>query len=181
MKATRMGLVLCGLVVNATGMPPAAIAQEPSSMQMADALAVPNLRRPNDRILSGGQPGPEAWRRLAANGVTTVINLRPAAEMNGRNEASEVTAEGMSYLEIPVSGAVDITTANGTALWRAIHDAPGAVLVHCASGNRVGALLAIGAAREGGMAKREALEFGKSAGLSNAEPRVREVLKRPAE
>ena len=181
MKAMGMGLILCGLIVTATGMPPAAIAQEPGSMQKTDTLGVPNLRRPNDRILTGGQPDSEAWGRLAADGVATVINLRPAAEMSGRDEASEVTAEGMSYLEIPVLGAADITIANGAALWRAIHDAPGPVLVHCASGNRVGALLAIGAAHEGGMAKREALEFGKSAGLSNAEPRVREVLQLPAD
>lgn len=150
-------------------------------MQTTDMLGVPNLRRPNDRILTGGQPDPGAWGRLAAEGITTVINLRPVAEMSGRDEAAEVAGAGMSYLEIPVSGPADITHTNAAALWRAIHDAPGPVLVHCASGNRVGALLAIGAAHDGGMGEREALEFGKSAGLSNAEPRVREVLRLPAE
>lgn len=181
MKAARMGRLLCGLVVIATVLSPIAVAQHPGSTQMIDTADIPNLRRPNERILSGGQPGADAWRRLAAQGVTTVINLRPAAEMNGRNEAAEVTAAGMSYLELPVSGAADITIANGAALWHAVEGAPGPVLVHCASGNRVGALLAIGAANGGGMDKREALEFGKAAGLSNAEPRVREVLQQPRE
>lgn len=180
MKAAQMGRLLCGLVVIATVLLPIAVAQHPGSTQMIDTADIPNLRRPNERILSGGQPGADAWRRLAAQGFTTVINLRPA-EMNGRNEAAEVTAAGMSYLELPVSGAADITIANGAALWHAVEGAPGPVLVHCASGNRVGALLAIGAANGGGMDKREALEFGKAAGLSNAEPRVREVLQQPRE
>ena len=55
----------------------------------------------------------------------------------------------------------------------------GAVLVHCASGNRVGALIAIGAAKAGGMAPEAALELGKAAGLTSAEPRVRELLQLP--
>jgi uncharacterized protein (TIGR01244 family) len=177
MKATWMGRLLCGLIIAAIGMPMAS-AQESGPMPMID---VPNLKRPSQRILTAGQPDAEAWHRLAAQGVTTVINLCPASEMDGRDEGAEVAAAGLLYMQVPVSGAADITIPNSAALWRAIQEAPGPVLVHCASGNRVGALLAIGAANEGGMDKREALEFGKAAGLANAEPRVREVLQLPRE
>lgn len=140
---------------------------------------VPNLRQPSERLLTGGQPEAAAWKHLAADGVTTVINLRPADEMAGRDEAAEVAAAGMSYRQIPVAGAAGVTAENADALWSAIAQAPGKVLVHCASGNRVGALLALGAAQEGGMDPQQALQFGKDAGLTGAEPRVREVLGLP--
>jgi len=140
---------------------------------------VPNLRQPDDRLLTGGQPEAAAWKHLAAGGVTTVINLRPADEMAGRDEAAEVAAAGMSYRQIPVNGAAGITSENAAALWTAIAQAPGKVLVHCASGNRVGALLALGAAQQGGLDGEQALQLGKDAGLAGAEPRVRELLGLP--
>lgn len=153
---------------------PAAPTASDNSMQPP----VPNLRQPNERLLTGGQPEAAAWTHLAADGVTTVINLRPADEMSGRDEAAEVAAAGMSYRQIPVAGAAGVTAEHAAALWSAIAQSPGKVLVHCASGNRVGALLALGAA-QGGMDPQQALQFGKDAGLAGAEPRVREMLRLP--
>jgi uncharacterized protein (TIGR01244 family) len=140
---------------------------------------VPNLRQPTERLMTGGQPDAAAWKHLADEGVTTVINLRPADEMAGRDEAAEVVAAGMAYRQIPVAGAAGLTVENANALWTAIEQAPGKVLVHCASGNRVGALLALGAAEEGGMDAQRALQFGKDSGLTGAESRVRELLGLP--
>jgi uncharacterized protein (TIGR01244 family) len=140
---------------------------------------VPNLRQPTERLMTGGQPDAAAWKHLADEGVTTVINLRPADEMAGRDEAAEVVAAGLAYRQIPVAGAAGLTAENANALWTAIEQAPGKVLVHCASGNRVGALLALGAAEEGGMDAQRALQFGKDSGLTGAESRVRELLGLP--
>ena len=50
------------------------------------------------------------------------------------------------------------------------------MLVHCASGNRVGGLLALMQARSGGMTTEQALEFGRKAGMVGTEARVRELL-----
>ena len=116
---------------------------------------------------------------MAAAGVGTVINLRPDAELAGRDEAAEVRAAGMAYHQIPVAGADGLTAENADRLWALLKDAKGPVVVHCASGNRVGALLSIGAWRQGGMSPRQALEFGKAAGLGSLEPRVRELLHLP--
>jgi len=41
------------------------------------------------------------------------------------------------------------------------------VLVHCASANRAGALLALAAAQHGAMTPVDALAFGRAAGLSS--------------
>lgn len=178
----------CALAVGACAHGPGATAQVPDPVADgavdaagADEGLVPGLRRPRPGLLSGGQPGPEAWSELAAQGVTTVINLRTAEEMDGRDAAAEVEAAGMTYHGLPISGVGDLDAENAAALWRLVEAAPGPVLVHCASGNRVGALLALGAAQEGGMPPEQALEFGRSAGLASPrlEPQVRERLGLP--
>lgn len=146
---------------------------------MSLSSLVPGFKQPTPTLVTGGQPEAGAWPVAAAQGVTTVINLRPDSELGERDEAGEVTGAGLAYRQLPVDGAGDITEANARTLWQWIQDAPGTVLVHCGSGNRVGALLAIGAAREGGMAPEAAIAYGKSAGLGSAEPKVREVLGLP--
>ena len=147
--------------------------------RIADA-GITNLQQPRPGLHTGGQPQATAWESMAAQGVRTVINLRPDAELGARDEAAEVRAAGMVYRQIPVAGVADITVDNASRLWTLLAATPGSIVVHCSSGNRVGALLAIGAATRGGMDTEAAIAFGKSAGLGSAEARVREVLAAPA-
>jgi uncharacterized protein (TIGR01244 family) len=140
---------------------------------------VPQLRVPRAGLVTGGQPAMDAWRDLRAAGVTRVINLRPASELGSRDEAAEVHASGMNFVQIDVAGPDDLTADNATLLWQALQGDAGSVLVHCASGNRAGALLALAAAQVGGMSPQAALEFGKAAGLTKLEPVVRERLQLP--
>ena len=135
--------------------------------------------RPHEGLLTGGQPAASDWAALKAQGVTTIVNLRPRAETPDRDEAAEVAAAGMAYVELPIAGADDITPDNARRLWTLLKLSPASVLVHCASGNRVGALLALGAARSGGVPADTALEFGRSAGLRGLAPVVRERLGLP--
>lgn len=138
-----------------------------TSAAVADADAVPSLRTPgNGLLLTAAQPGPGAWRVLAEQGVVAVVNLRPDDEQPGRDERAEVTAAGMAYHQVPVAGADGLTDDNAAKLWALVSAAPGKVLVHCASGNRAGALLALGAANAGAMSPEQALAFGQSAGLT---------------
>ena len=148
----------------------------PDASEMTLQATVPNFRRPREHLITGGQPEASAWSTLSAQGVTTVINLRPQGEMGERDEASEVTRAGMVYRQIPVADAGDITEAKARELWTLLQQNKGDVLVHCSSGNRVGALLAVGAATAGGMAPEAALDLGRRAGLRAAEPRVQELL-----
>ena len=140
------------------------------------AAAIAGFQQPRPGLHTGGQPAATAWKSIAAQGVTTIINLRPAAELGGRDEAAEVRDAGMAYRQIPVAGPADITLANAARLWSALAQTPGATGVHCSSGNRVGALLALGAATQGGLDTESAIAFGRAAGLGSAEARVREVL-----
>ena len=158
---------------------PVAQAAPPQAMLPQTTVSGVLLHHPRPGLYTSAQPGAGDWMRLPALGIDTVINLRPQAEMHGRDEAAEVRAAGLAYVNIPVAGADAITPENARALRQALAAVRGNVLVHCASGNRVGALLALGAARSGGVPADAALEFGRSAGLRGLAPVVRERLGLP--
>ena len=137
---------------------------------------VPQFKQPRPGLITGGQPEATAWAALAAAGVTTVVNLRADLEMPERNEALEVASAGLTYVNVPVAGADTLKPDQAAALWQALEASPGPVLVHCGTGNRCGALLALVEAWHRGGSSREALDFGRRAGLSGLEPVVRGIL-----
>lgn len=169
-----MGAML--LFTGCANTPAAGAAALPQSAPLPDAFG---LHQPRAGLFTGGPPQAEAWPKIAASGVSTVIDLRMPTEKGEGAEAEKVRALGMAYEELPIAGAAAITGENATRLWQLLSQANGPVVLHCASGNRVGALLSIGAWQQGGMSPRQALEFGKAAGLGSLEPRVRELLRLP--
>ena len=152
-----------------------ALAAAGAQAQQALATSVP-LLQPLPGLYTAGQPAPTDWAAIKALGVRTVVNLRTEGEMQGRDEAAEVRAAGMRYVSIPVAGAAGIDAARADALAAVLRDARGPVLVHCASGNRAGGLLALEQARTGAMTAEQALAFGRSAGMTSTEARLRSLL-----
>jgi uncharacterized protein (TIGR01244 family) len=140
-------------------------------------LEIPNCCTPSDTLCTGGFPPPEQLREAQRRGIRTVINLRPHAEHSEFDEAAFVASLGMTYVNIPVAGPADLTKANAQRLAEALKtacDMP--TLVHCASGNRVGALFAVKARFLDGQGIEEALAIGRSTGLKAMEPAVRQIL-----
>lgn len=139
------------------------------------------LMQPLPGLFTAGQPATRDWAAIKADGIRTVINLRTPGELKDRDEAAEVRAAGLRYLEIPVAGADSINLVNAVTLHAALAPAHGGgVLVHCASGNRAGALLALEQQAFDGVAPERALEFGQAAGLTTLEPVVRARLGLPS-
>lgn len=135
------------------------------------------LLQPLPGLYTAGQPAASDWAAIKARGVRTVVNLRAPGELKDRDEAAEVHAAGLRYVEIPVSGAEGINPANARALHAALAPAHGGgVLVHCASGNRAGALLALEQREGDGVAAQRALDIGKSGGVTGLEGRLRQAL-----
>ncbi len=142
---------------------------------MSSELDIPFLFQPRPDLLCAGQPDEAGFRAAVASGVHGVVNLRPAAEMEW-DEAALLASLGVDYLQIPVAGPADLSQDNARTLnaWMQAH-AGQKVLVHCASSNRVGALLALGAFLQGSSAD-EALQLGRAAGLTRMEPLVQNLL-----
>jgi len=141
-------------------------------------INLPNAKQPSPGLLTGGQPTEADLRAAAAARYKTVINLRPSSEMAGIEESGEVESLGMHFISIPIGGAADLTEENARRLDRAIATSESMpVIIHCASGNRVGALLALRANLIQGKSASEALAFGKAAGLTTLEDAVKQRLK----
>ena len=129
-------------------------------------------------LCTGGRPAPEHLAKAADLGVKVVVNLCPPAESPGFDEAAVVASLGMSYVNIPVAGAGDLTPANVALLAAALegHGEQHRAMLHCASGNRVGAMLALKAKQIDGKSTAEALDIGRAAGLKGLEPVVMQLL-----
>jgi uncharacterized protein (TIGR01244 family) len=139
---------------------------------------IPNACTPGTGLCTGGRPSPAHLAHAAELGVKVVVNLCPAAESPGFDEAAVVAGLGMNYVNIPVAGAGDLTPANVALLAAALdgHGADRRTLLHCASGNRVGAMLALKAKQVDGKTAAEALDIGRAAGLTALEPVVAQLL-----
>lgn len=137
---------------------------------------IPNFRQPRPQLITGGQPEASAWKPLAEAGVKTVINLRPENELPGRNEAQEVKDANLTYINLPVEGPASLNKALTDQLWQVLNGAEGGVLVHCGTGNRCGAMLALTEAWFRQHNTEDAIAFGKQAGLTGMEPVVRDLL-----
>lgn len=138
-----------------------------------------DFTQPQPGLHSGGQPSQDDLARLKSEGVSTVIDQRGAQEDRGYDEAAEARRLGLTYIALPITGKDDVTPANAKALGELLRAQDGDVLLHCASGNRVGALLALDAAARG-IPREEALELGRKAGLKSLEPVVVEQLGKPS-
>jgi protein tyrosine phosphatase (PTP) superfamily phosphohydrolase (DUF442 family) len=110
-----------------------------------------------------------------AAGYKTVISLLP--EQEAGDEASLVRAAGLRFWSIPIADPSDLTEANAVRLSAAMNELGAQpLIIHCASGNRVGALLALKAYYVDHASKEEAIELGERAGLTGLKPAVEEQL-----
>ena len=126
-----------------------------------------NFRAPSGATLSTGQPTAAQLDLAARAGVKHVINLRTAGEEVAFNEADVVESLGMRYYSIPVAGVGGINADNASTLSRILTDIEGEpVIVHCATGNRVGGLMAFTALADGASID-EAMAEGERWGMTS--------------
>ena len=134
-----------------------------------------NRMDPREDLTTSGQPTVDSLEDLADSGYAAIIDLRRPEEDRGIDEQAAVEGLGMSYVSLPIDGADGVNFENADALNQIIAEIDGPVLVHCGSGNRAGAVLAL-AEKLNGADNEEALQFGRDAGLRGLEPTVRERL-----
>ncbi len=134
----------------------------------ADVLAtLPGHIAVDSRLHVSAQPSVEALTKLGSAGVRTVIDLRPDAETPDLDEKAVVEKSGLIYRSLPVAGKAGLTRENVTAFDGLLAEAKdGKVLMHCASGNRVGAMMALRARWLQGKSADEAMAIGKASGMT---------------
>ncbi|SFI44046.1 sulfur transferase domain-containing protein [Nitrosomonas sp. Nm34] len=124
--------------------------------------AVTNYNRATTQIATGGKLNEGGVQELAEGGFKTVIDLRTESE-GTLAEKQTVEAAGMRYINIPVTGA-GISEEQLTNFSSIIEQAATPVLLHCASGNRAGAMWTAYRLSKG-IAPDIAFEEGRTAGM----------------
>ena len=155
------------------------------AMAAEDAALLAELHNPGHpephRIVSGALNASDL-QRLHAAGLRHLINLRTPEETPDFDEAQVAHVLGIDYAGIPIKGPSTFTRDNAARLddlLRRAGDEP--TLIHCASGNRVGALIALRAAWIQGQPIEAAIAEGKRWGLTSLEPSVRSALEQDEE
>jgi uncharacterized protein (TIGR01244 family) len=165
---SRFGVVQAFLLI---ALAQAAAAEVPIELQLS------NMRQPQPHRIVSGAIGAKELGRLRPAGIRHVIDLRTAEESQGFDEAGIAAGLGLDYHSLPIKGAQSLTRENAARLdelLKAAGDEP--TLVHCGSGNRVGALIALRAAWINGQSTETALAEGKRWGLTSLEGAVRGLL-----
>ena len=142
---------------------------------IAEKISAKNVQQYTQQFIVGGQPSENDLVLLSKSGVKTVINLRGDDEFNGFDEKAKVEALGMNYIAIPIEGSSGISKDNLKLFSSAIANQEQA-FVHCASGNRVGAMFALDAHFNNNKSVEEAIIEGKKSGLTRLETTVRKVM-----
>jgi tyrosine-protein phosphatase SIW14 len=107
------------------------------------APGIKNFDKVDDHVYRGAQPTNEGFAYLAKIGVKTVLDLREDGQ-RARDEERTVTAAGMKYVHVPMSGLTPPSDAQTRQVLTLLEDASvGPVFVHCMRGaDRTGAVIA---------------------------------------
>jgi uncharacterized protein (TIGR01244 family) len=154
--------------------PLAGYAATPAEAALAD---LPNVSFPAPHRVASGRLQAVDVAALKRAGIEQVIDLSADSETPDFDEAAAVRAAGIGYHALPIHGARDLTRARVRQFDRLLRDAgEQPTLVHCASSNRVGAMIALRAALVDGLSTDAALAEGRRWGMKSLEPAVRERL-----
>ena len=126
-----------------------------------------NFHKVDEHVYRGAQPTDEGFQYLAKIGVKTVVDLREPG-IRGRMEEKVVTATGMTYINIPMTGLTPPTEAEITKILEILEDGTtGPVFVHCMRGaDRTGAVIASYRIEHDGWDNGRALKEAMADGMS---------------
>ncbi len=129
---------------------------------------IPAFLKLTDQVWTGGQPTLDHLTKLKAEGVDIIINLRPASEHTGEQEAAKVKELGLRYFNVPVAyNAPKPEDADAFLKLTDEHLREGRVFIHCAAAIRVGAFWLIRRVLRDGWTYEQALEEANKIGLRN--------------
>jgi protein tyrosine phosphatase (PTP) superfamily phosphohydrolase (DUF442 family) len=141
------------------------------------SIPLANAKTADPNVLTGGQPTEDQLVLAKDKGVKTVVNLRsPGEEKDYAFEPKKLEELGIKYVNIPINGKTGdgLNEENAKKLAEALKTGE-PTIVHCASGQRVGALYAMKAFYVDGKTPDEALEVGHQNGLSM--PELEKIVK----
>ncbi len=123
---------------------------------------------PQPGVLFGGQPTQAQLEAMAADGLGLVLDLRAKGENRGFDESAALQSLDIAYLNLPVDAERLTQPETFERFIDAMKKLDGPTLVHCASGNRVGALYYAYLVAGKGVDREEARALAKENGLRSS-------------
>ncbi len=121
-------------------------------------------------VYLGGQPSRADLAAAALYpGIRSVLNLRHDVEPKGFDEAAALSDLGVAYENVPFGSPDQLTDQVFDESLNVIEEAPRPLLVHCASGNRVGAIWMAHRMLNDAYTEQAALSEARQVGLRNDE------------
>ena len=134
--------------------------QVPYATQINDLM---RYLRVTPNIATSGALTKDGIQELVKHSFQTVIDLRSESE-GTPSEKKAVEAVGITYINIPVTSE-GVNESQLTAFKQALEQAAPPVLIHCATGNRAGAMWTAYRLSEG-IAPEIAFKEGRAAGMN---------------
>ena len=112
----------------------------PEGERPGEAAGIAHLRVVDERLWRGGAPTEEGYEALAANGVTTIVDLRAAATPAELEAPRQL---GFEVFHLPVHDGQTPSSALVQQLVEIVDNSEGRVFIHCQAGvGRTGSMSA---------------------------------------
>lgn len=145
--------------------------ENPAIPVKLDSSGFQDVLAQTGNVYIAGQPSQNGLKRLAQDGVKTVISFRTPHEMNDRSivpfdEAAIAAGLGMTYINIPLGGDAHPYSPDALAEFaRAIDSAEGKTLIHCTVAWRASHMWAAYLTKYKGMDINEAAAHGRAVNM----------------
>jgi uncharacterized protein (TIGR01244 family) len=117
---------------------------------------IKHVRKVDERLWVGAQPGKDHYRELADAGVRVVIDVRGGSPTDPRPDDPEfLRSLGLEYVWLPVTDGRAPDSPTVERFVQIVHDADGTVFLHCGGG--VGRSTSFTAAYEAAQGKNPSL------------------------
>lgn len=139
------------------------------SKTFAAVSAIPNAHEPHEGLTVGGQPTAAQVQAFADAGGKVVLDVRDPMEQRPFAEEDTITTLGLEYHNVSVvPGGTSDEKMEAVLTVLRNHEA-GAVLFHCASGNRCGGPTIAHLMLDHGMTEEDAVQHAMRGGLRSPE------------
>jgi uncharacterized protein (TIGR01244 family) len=149
--------------------------QSPAVSQ--DVPPIRNFMRVTPEFCTGGQPRPEHFAQLKADGVKAVLNLRQPGEHRAAEEQTTVEQSGLKYFNIPVEYTKPEDAQVDEFLRLTDDPSNRPMFIHCTAAIRVGAFWMIRRVLRDGMTVDAAFEEARKIGLGQT-PHLEEFARK---
>ena len=180
MNAIRLALLALALLTHACTTPPEEHTSGVGPVLTTKPVGSLTRAKALGDVYLAGQPSATDLGLYAEQGLRTVVSLRGENESIGYDERARAAELGLAYENLPYSKPEQLDDAFFARARELLGSAPRPLLVHCASGNRVGALWIPWRVLDGGIELEAAVAEARAIGLSSSalEQKAREYVAR---